>query len=316
MTTYTSLTNDDLEAIARQFRIGSISSFTPLEGGSANTNLLATTANGKYVISIREDKEFEDVKLMTQLLKSLQQRNLPVETLVPTITGDNLTTFKGKPLYVKTYIEGSITYDLDYAALTIIGAMLAGINEVDPPAALRTTHRYGLESFSEVINCDSSIEFCQWLSVKHDFITANIPADLPRGLIHGDLFADNVIVRDGKPIAIIDFEETCSSHLIFDLGMAAVGACQQDGFVSLERFRYLVKGYQQIRNLTQQEVESLQLFVQYAAVATAFWRFRQFNIWHPGHEKANRYQGMVRIANQIHSIPQNEFINVVFSDNS
>ena len=115
--------------------------------------------------------------------------------------------------------------------------------------------------------------------------------------------------------AIIDFEEACHYHLIFELGMGILGACVNDITVDLDKARALVDGYQQVRPLAQIEKESLQLFVRYAAVATSFWRFNKYNIEKPNEDKAGHHWQMVQISKEAAEISTTHFFDVVFSSN-
>ncbi|MCP4660070.1 MAG: phosphotransferase [bacterium] len=136
---------------------------------------------------------------------------------------------------------------------------------------------------------------------------------MPRGLIHGDLFYDNVLFERKKFRAIIDLELACRHYKAFDLGMGIVGLCAEGSTVALDKAWALVAGYQQVRMLEEREKEALQLFAEYAATATSSWRFWKHNIDAPDAEKADRYRQMVRLAEEIGAIPKARFLRTVFN---
>jgi homoserine kinase type II len=139
-----------------------------------------------------------------------------------------------------------------------------------------------------------------------------MPSGLPRGLIHGDVFYDNVLFAGKKLKAIIDFEDACQYYKVFDLGMAVVGLCTSESKVELTRVRSLINGYQSGRMLDVVEKESLQLFIEYAAIATSSWRFWKYNIVAPHVGKSDKHWEMVNIAKDVSAIPKNTFMNTVF----
>ena len=113
--------------------------------------------------------------------------------------------------------------------------------------------------------------------------------------------------------AIIDFEEACNYHLIFELGMGILGTCVNDITVDLNKARSFVDGYQQVRSLAQIEKESLQFFVRYAAVATSYWRFNKYNIEEPNEDRAGHHWQMVRISNEVAEISTTSFFDAIFN---
>jgi len=151
------------------------------------------------------------------------------------------------------------------------------------------------------------------LAQKHATLIKEMPSGLPRGLIHGDVFYDNVLFEEGKFKALIDFEEACHYYKIFDLGMAVVGVCTEDFKLSLLKVRSLIDGYQKMGALDQKEKEYTQLFVEYAVIATSSWQFWKYHIDTPMAEKSDKHSEMVRIAKNVRAIPKEKFMGAVFS---
>ena len=119
-----------------------------------------------------------------------------------------------------------------------------------------------------------------------------IPDDLPRGILHGDLFPDNVI-GDGEVAAILDLEEAWIGPRAFDLVMAFVGFGWDAGKPVGERWDALVSGYESVRNLTDSERAALAVLHRYATLSIAAWRYWKHNMAEPGTELSVRYLEMV-----------------------
>jgi homoserine kinase type II len=126
------------------------------------------------------------------------------------------------------------------------------------------------------------------------------------------LFFDNVLFEDEKIKAILDFEDVCRIYKVFDLGMAAVGICTEGTKTELNQVRALVNGYQEVRLLEKIEKDSLQIFIECAAILTSTWRFWKYNLDEPDIEKSNKYLQMVKIAENVSLIPKMLFMSTVF----
>ena len=131
--------------------------------------------------------------------------------------------------------------------------------------------------------------------LKHDvpYLRANLPTDVPVGIIHGDLFGDNLIAQGDEIVAILDFEEVARDSLVLDIAMTFVGCGWEDGHPVEARLTAFLAGYERIRPLTATERTSLPLFMHYATLGIASWRFDQFNIQRPDLVDQDCHQEMV-----------------------
>ncbi len=209
--------------------------------------------------------------------------------------------------------EHEVVDEFDEDMLVQVGETLARLHEIPAPSYLPKTFPYGIEFFSEVISSGPNHEYSAWLRHKHERLTATISPDLPKGLIHGDVFYDNVLfASDNKLAAIIDFEEACEYYKIFDVGMCLIGTCAHKGTISLAKAKSLLDGYQRKRKLEEGERNSLQMFAEYGAIATSFWRFRQHHMKKPNTNKAESFLEMKMLADIIHSLPEDTFRTNLF----
>ena len=143
-------------------------------------------------------------------------------------------------------------------------------------------------------------------------IIAEINPELPRSLIHGDLFFDNVLFLNSGLIAFIDFVESCEYYRVFDIGMAMVGQCVDDGEINFEKARALVEGYERLRKLEEIEKDALQLFAEYAALTIAYWRFFRHNVYKQVPAKKFDHRNMLNIAMMFKKISSKEFRYNIF----
>lgn len=311
MARYTQLQQSDIQKITANYDLV-VTGFEIVDGGAGNSSYLLHTTNGKYVLTVCDDKNLNDATSMGHLLLLLEKHNVPATRLLPPVNNPVITEYMNKPVMLKAYIDGQVCENLDEDMLRQVGTEMGQLHEVPAPDFLPDKHAYGLQVFSNVIGCNINTEYESWLAKQLNYLEQNIPPDLPCGLIHGDLFYDNVIFEEKTFRAIIDFEEACHYYKGFDLGMGVLGLCVESTTVTLDKAHALVNGYQQVRKLEQTEKETLQLFVQYAAAATSCWRFWKYHIDTPCADNANKHWQMMQIAKDISNISKTEFLEAVF----
>ncbi len=305
MATYTKLTEDIITSILADYQIGELDQFTLMDGGLANSSCVLSTSKGKYVLSVCDEKSREEIEQLTKLLEFLNGHDFFTSRLILTKEGGGYCSYGEKPVYVKEYIEGEIGGDPSECKIEQVGEALAALHRITAPDFLPDQFSYGIEQFDQLIEADN--DYGKWLGDKQRLISPYITDYLPKGLVHGDLFWDNILFDDETLTAMLDFEEGCHTHLVFDLGMSAAGCCSKDGTLDMNLTAALVRGYQRERKLTPDECRALPYFIIYAATCTSFWRYRQFNVVRPDPEMSKHYQQMSRLADFVENIDDSLF---------
>jgi len=122
-------------------------------------------------------------------------------------------------------------------------------------------------------------------------------------LIHCDVSWDNIIFLNGEFQGLIDFEDACEFFKVYDLSSAFYGMCMDDGVLDLEKASKILRGYQEIRPLDEDERSMLQLFAVYVPVALSAWRYMKYNLYNPIEEKKNKHLETAAIQ----ALPPEEF---------
>jgi homoserine kinase type II len=312
MARYTLLQENDIQTIARAYGM-TINHFEAMEGGAANSSYRLNATRGDFVLTVFDSKEWGEVIRLGKLLNYLDENDFSTTNLLPRLDGAFVTKHNHLPVIIKQYIHGDVHDSLTTRMLNRTGEQLAELHEIPPPDFLPLTHSYGKQTFSTVIGKGIDVEYESWLAEKHRYLMKHIPKNLPRGLIHGDLFRDNLLFKDDQLRAMIDFEEACNYFFVFDIGMGIVGQCREGNRLSLGKAKEFVSGYQRVRKLETRPKESLKIFVVYAAVATSYWRFWNYNIFLPTPKKQTLHREMMRLAEHIRSIPKKDFNRTLFA---
>ena len=311
MAKYTILQENDIQTIACAYGM-TIHSFEAMEGGAANSSYRLNTARGEFVLTVFDSKEWEEVVQLGKLLNYLDENEFSTTHLLPRLDGAWVTKHNHLPVLIKQYIHGDVHDSLTKRMLHRTGEQLATLHEIPPPDYLPLTHAYGKQTFPTVIGKGIDVEYEAWLADQHQYLMKRIPKNLPRGLIHGDLFRDNLLFNDDQLRAMIDFEEACNYFFVFDIGMGIIGQCREKNGICLGKAKEFVSGYQHVRTLGKIPREALKIFVVYAAVATSYWRFWNYNIFLPTPKKQTLHREMMRLADHIRSIPKKDFNTALF----
>ena len=312
MAAYTQLQKNDIERIAACYDL-TIVDYEPFAGGASSSNYLLRAQQGSYVLTVFDDKTFAQTVELGRLLSLLKEHAFPTTRPLLAVDGKIAITHKDKPVMVKEYVAGQVVRYPDEAMLHQVGTAMAKLHQVPWPDYLSSTLPYGVQKFSSVQGRGIDTEYESWIAKRLPDLEQQKPQGVPRGLIHSDVFYDNVLFEGTRLTAIIDFEDATCEDLVFDLGMGIVGLCAKEPGVVLERARALVKGYEQIRELEEEETRALQLYVEYAAATVSCWRYWKYHIDALSVKNANKHWQMVRVAEGVQDIPKARFLEMVFS---
>lgn len=311
MAQYSSLNRHEIEAISADFAINNIGSFEVLSGGSENTNYLVNAENGKYVLSICELKTEEQARELAHLLEHLEKHDFETSKLIRTTDNEPLTLWTGKPIMIKSFVEGKILKDIPPHLIELLGRELAKLHKIEAPKYLQKQLNYGKEQFVNVEKYAANSLFDLWLKAKLEYVSPYFTSNLPKALIHSDVFSDNVIIsEDEDSLVILDFEESAYYYRIFDIGMMIIGVCGEGETVNLEKVRYILNGYGQEIQLLDMELNTLQAFTVYAGAAMTFWRHINFNYTRPDSKLSDHYLGLKVLADYVEELPADCFLKM------
>jgi len=310
MAVYARLDMTEVESLVRRFGVEDVTGFSAMDGGNENTNYRVETKSGKYVLTLFDQKSLEQATRLASLLVHLTDHGIRTSKIVVPLEGPVVLLHDQKPVMLKHHVDGGISNDLTGKLLHQLGEEMARLHEIPAPSYLPDSFPYGRSCFPEVIDSSLDHAFIGWLSEKHRYLQKRIPQNLPMTLIHGDIFFDNLIVQGDQLMAIIDFEEACHYYRSFDLGMAIVGTCRDRHGLGFEKVSAFLGGYQSNASLQPVERETLQVFSVYAAVATSFWRFRQYHLRRPEPEFFDKHVEMQTLADTISEYPSSSFVEL------
>lgn len=297
MAQYTKLSSEELTDIVSHYPVGNTLLLENISGGFGNSNFKLTTTKGTFLLKICDEKNITELQMQMKLLIHLQQHSYPTVYPVLLKSGEMLYVTQDYNVMIYPFLEGK-TPNPSQNVLEQIGSALAQLHRISPLTGL-PRFPMGMIQITPFLDEVKETQFhshpfLTWLKSELDWIKPELEKTLPKGLLHGDLFLDNTLFDGNKMVAILDFEEACHDILLIDVAMTIIGCCytnqHQLDIPAVHGFLY---SYNSMRPLTEDEWDSLDGFVHYAALSIAFWRFRQFNIRYPDVVNAELYQEMI-----------------------
>ncbi|MET0286441.1 MAG: homoserine kinase [Polyangiales bacterium] len=262
MASFTALTNDDGARVAAAHGLGRCLGVTPVPAGTVNSNYFLDTESGRVFVRLYEQQEVDGVEYEWALLDHLVARGVPVPARIRGPRPGELRV-GGRPVAVFALVKGE---DLCQALVTperlrAVGAALARASKAGEDFPIRRAGRFTL---ADLVKLHDKAEAAQRPELKaplarlralHAELSANTPA-LPQGVVHGDLFRDNVLWQGEQLAALLDWESASDGVVIYDLAATMLAWCCGDA-LDWKLARALVDGYQSERPIHAEEWQGL-----------------------------------------------------------
>ncbi|MEC8955134.1 MAG: phosphotransferase [Candidatus Thermoplasmatota archaeon] len=286
---------DEANELLNQAGLSSVKSMELLPGGWDNTNiLLALFDDSKIVLKVWNANTIEEVRRVIERHCHLDNHGIPTAVPIEITDGDLIAEREGVAWTLLPFFEGGML-DSEQTSLRSLGETIARLHKIPIADCFPEDYRMGWSLFERMYAmADENGEwnnFVAGLKEESEKLLVQIPENLPQGILHGDLFPDNVI-GDGSVAAILDLEEAFIGPCAFDLVMAFVGFGWDDGVPIRERWNALLEGYESIRQLSQQEKDSLPALHRYATISIAAWRYWKHVMSEPDETLTERYMEM------------------------
>ena len=276
MAVYTSINKSELEDWLKNFSIGTLKNFKGISSGVTNTNYFVETDTTKLILTIFEENKLEELPFYLDLMRFLASKNFPCPLPVINNNNEYLTLIKDKPAVLVSFLLGAEKESITEDDCCSVGEALARLHTSAKDFSGKKKNSRNIDWISTKFNelkkrlssSDQTI-----IEQEIDYQKNCLTDGLPSGIIHGDLFRDNVFFHQEKLSAFIDFYYACNDHLILDIAITINDWCSNsDGSLKKEKFDLFLNGYQSIRMLQSSELKYLNNALRLAALR--FWLSR------------------------------------------
>ncbi len=274
MAVYTDVSDEELEAFISSYAIGALTSFKGIAEGVENSNYLVHTESGRYILTLYEKRvRAEDLPYFLALMEHLAARGITCPLPVQDRAGRTLKELAGRPAALITFLEGLWVRRPSIEHCAALGQALGRFHLAGQDFPMTRANSLSLPGwralFGEIGNGADQVTpgLTREIEKELRYLEAHWQADLPQGVIHADLFPDNVFFLGDKLSGLIDFYFACNDMLAYDVAVCLNAWCfESDGSFNVTKARALLEAYEGVRPLTAAELDRLPTLARGAAL--------------------------------------------------
>lgn len=290
MALLTSLPLADATRLGREFGLD-VTAIEALSVGSVNSNFALTTRDGRrYFARLYEEQAREGALAEIALVRALARASVPVVECLPRKDEQGVGEFQGKAFAVFPWVEGEILCQarVTPAACRTLGAALARVHLTTPELPRPSEGRFRIADLRERLDGvergghrDYFADIARIRERLGYYERARLDLSAPRGVIHQDLFRDNVLwTSDGRLLALLDFESVCEGAFAYDVMVTICAWCYTTRFEP-ELVEALLGGYHAVRPIVGDEIPALAVEGAVGCLRFATTRITDFSLRAP-----------------------------------
>ena len=274
MAVYTDVSDDELKAFVAAYGLGDVLSFKGIAEGVENSNFFLQTSRSRFILTLYERRVREaDLPFFLGLMEHLAERGLTCPLPVHDRQGRALGRLAGRPAVIVTFLEGLAVRKPTAAHCRAVGEALSRLHAAGRDFALKRPNALSLESWEPLFAKagpdadDVSPGLFGRIRAELGFLAGHWPSGLPTGVIHADLFTDNVFFVGPDLSGLIDFYFACDDFLAYDLAICLNAWCfEPDGSFNATKGTAMVAGYESVRRLDRAEADALPILARGSAL--------------------------------------------------
>lgn len=283
MSVYTTVTPEELGAWLGNYAVGTVVGLQGISAGIENTNYFVTTTQGRFVLTLFEKLQARELPFYLRLMAHLSDHGIPCPRPIANLGNELLGELNGKPASLVSFLAGKDIKDPAADHCAQVGAMLANLHLAGKSYSLAMDNPRGPKWWKTVmpeIIPFMPAEEAALLQEEVRFQSLYRFSDLPRGVIHADLFLDNVLFKNNLIAGVIDFYFACTDVLLYDVAITVNDWCMNaGGKLDPGRCAALLDAYRAVRPFTAMERGAWPVMLR--AAALRFWVSRLYDLHLP-----------------------------------
>ncbi len=273
MAVYTDVSDTDLTAFLSAFDLGGVLAFKGIAEGVENSNFFLRTERGSFILTLYEKRvREEDLPFFLGLLEHLSAKGIQCPLPVRARDGKAWRMLAGRPAALMTFLSGLSPKRPDAQQCGELGAALARLHLAGADYKLTRPNALSVEGWKTLVKqCEVKANGVHMglstsIGTELRWLDQHWPSGLPAGLIHADLFPDNVFFMEGKLSGLIDFYFACNDAYAYDIAVCLNAWCfEHDGAFNITKGRAMLSTYRSVRPLSGAEVAALPVLARGAA---------------------------------------------------
>jgi homoserine kinase type II len=274
MAVYTEVPDGDLAAFVKAYDIGDVVSCKGIAEGVENSNFLMRTTKGSYILTLYEKRvNRADLPFFLGLMEHLAAKGLSCPTPIKASDGESLRELCGRPAAIISFLEGMWPRRPTERHCQLLGGAMADLHIKGRDFALKRPNNLSLSGWRTLVanTKDRADEVAPGLAATIQeelaFLEKNWPQDLEVGVIHADLFPDNVFFLGDRLSGLIDFYFACTDFLVYDVAICLNAWCfEQKGEFNVTKAKLMIESYAKLRPLPEAELAAMPILARGGAL--------------------------------------------------
>ncbi len=274
MAVYTDVSDEEIAGFIAGYDVGALLSYKGIAEGVENTNYVVHTQDGQFILTLYEKRvEENDLPFFLGLMEHLAERGISCPTPLHGRDGKVLRRLSGRPAALIGFLEGMWVRRPSPEHCRAVGAALARMHLAGEGFGISRANALSVSGWRGIFEStgaradDVMPGLAQEMVAELDALEAGWPQDLPQGIVHADLFPDNVFFLGGELSGLIDFYFACNDALAYDLAICLNAWCfEPDLAFNITKARALMTGYTGVRAVSEAETAALPMLARGAAM--------------------------------------------------
>ena len=286
MAVYTTVDDTALGTFLERYDLGKVLSFAGIAEGVENSNYLLRTDQANYILTLYEKRvDPSDLPFFMELMETLATAGMNCPLPVTARDGSVLQELEGRPCAIFTFLDGTWSRFPNKDKCRELGTALATMHITASAVSRQRPNALGPLAWQPLFSSikgqadNLGLGMAKQIQDRLDAIIGNWPSGLPEGVVHADLFPNNVLFIGDKLTGLIDFYFACKDILAYDLGICMNSWCfEADGSFNLTKSRAMLKAYEKVRPLSEAEFKAIPVLA--AGSAMRFFLTRLYDWIH------------------------------------
>ncbi len=288
MAVYTQVADDELAAFLGAYDIGALVSYKGIAEGVENSNYFLQTERGSFILTLYEKRvDPADLPFFLGLMDHLAAQDIACPTPIHSRDGEALRTLAGRPAAIISFMQGVSPRRVDIRHCAPLGRALAEMHLAADGFAMARPNALSLAGWRPLFDrCGPRAHEVQnglagEIELELEILEANWPSGLPTGVIHADLFPDNVFFLGDRVSGVIDFYFACNDFLAYDLAICINAWCfEKDGSFNVTKARHMLNAYRAARPFSAAELAAIPVLLRGGALRFLLTRLHDW-LFHP-----------------------------------
>lgn len=274
MAVYTTVSDDELTEFLSRYDLGEVLAFKGIAEGVENSNFLLQTEHGNHILTLYEKRVApEDLPYFLALMRHLAAKGVDCPLPIAACDGSALQSLCGRPAAIISFLEGLWPRRIHPFHCRELGEGLARMHLAGADFAMTRPNNLSIDGWRSLLEAcgprsdEVRPQLFGELNLELGKLESEWPDELPQGVIHADLFPDNVFFRNERLTGFIDFYFACNDALAYDLAVCLNAWCfEPDGSFNITKAQQFLASYKAVRPLDERELHALPLLCRGAAL--------------------------------------------------